>query len=109
MSAEPKEPIKIWPFHEAPLGLREFCNANGGDEDWLVLVPPHLGEDELYWLNEDRLGCCCVDVYEFDANGSCYYDQREYDEKTGRFIESRELRGTIRELANHLIKVGSHS
>ncbi len=104
-----KQPIKIWPFHEAPFGLRDFCNANGGDEDWLVLIPPHLRDEELYWLNEDRFGCCCVDVYDFDEIGAVYYDRRDYDEITGRFVESRERRGAIRELANHIVKVGCHS
>jgi hypothetical protein len=43
------EPIQIWPFDEAPAELRELSN-HGGDEDWLALVPPHLAERDIWWM-----------------------------------------------------------
>lgn len=47
--------IVVWPFEKAPKVYQEMSN-NGGDEDWVALVPPtilylplwldHLGSDQ---------------------------------------------------------------
>jgi hypothetical protein len=31
--------IKVWAFEDAPKELRDL-SINGGDEDWLALIPP---------------------------------------------------------------------
>lgn len=48
--------ITVWHFDDAPEHLRELSN-NGGDEDWLVEVPPGIvdgGYDSVnglpYWM-----------------------------------------------------------
>jgi len=36
--SKPPEPIKVWPFEDAPEEYRKL-SEHGGDEDWLALVP----------------------------------------------------------------------
>ena len=43
-----KKYIKIWPFDLAPEKYRRL-SQNGGDEDWLALVPKWI--DEKYYLS----------------------------------------------------------
>lgn len=31
-------PFLVFPFEEAPEAIRQVCNYNGGDEDWLVIA-----------------------------------------------------------------------
>jgi len=44
--------IKVWPFSEAPDTYR-LMSTNGGDEDWVALVPLEW-KDRYYigWLEE---------------------------------------------------------
>ena len=43
-------PALVWRFSEAPEELRGL-STNGGDEDWLVEVPPGFDEHgDTYWL-----------------------------------------------------------
>ena len=37
--------IKVWRFKDAPVELQALSN-NGGDEDWLVALPPEDWEDD---------------------------------------------------------------
>lgn len=54
--------IIVWPFHDAPEALQSLSHShNGGDEDWLALVPPILKDRYVGWLESDRFGCCNVD------------------------------------------------
>lgn len=39
--------IYVWRFEEAPEEYRRLSD-NGGDEDWLVLVPSHVANDN--WI-----------------------------------------------------------
>lgn len=43
-------PCTVWRFHDAPQELRDL-STNGGDEDWLVEVPP-IGIADEYGLPE---------------------------------------------------------
>lgn len=59
--------IKVWPFSEAPDTYRQM-STNGGDEDWVALVPLEW-KDRYYigWLEAGMspcFGCCCIDWYE---------------------------------------------
>lgn len=63
-----KNLIKVWPFHHAPRELREL-STNGGDEDWLALVPPGFKDAWIPWLEMGPFGCCHVNQYEL-PNGS---------------------------------------
>lgn len=55
------EPIKIWRYKDAPAELQ--VSTNGGDEDWLAEVPPHVAEDYIPWLEDESFGCCARDTY----------------------------------------------
>lgn len=43
------EPIRIWPFHDAPEELKRLSD-NGGDEDWLAFVPQWIWDREGGWI-----------------------------------------------------------
>jgi len=57
--------IRVWRFVDAPEELRRL-SQNGGDEDWLALVPPRLANAYIPWMEDGRggFGCCCVDEHE---------------------------------------------
>ena len=55
--------IRVWAFDKAPLELQAL-SRNGGDEDWLALVPPEYDDRYVGWLESPAFGCCCVDEYE---------------------------------------------
>lgn len=48
--------IKVWRFEDAPEELQEL-SANGGDEDWLAVVPPALAEEYINWIESNQFGC----------------------------------------------------
>lgn len=53
--------IRVWSFYDAPEALRAL-STHGGDEDWLALVPPHLSDEWIGWLDSGtQFGCCEVD------------------------------------------------
>lgn len=41
----PTDGWAVWPFHKAPLVLRDLCSCNGGDEDWICVTRA----DEYEW------------------------------------------------------------
>lgn len=56
-------PIAVWRFEQAPKDLQRL-SQNGGDEDWLAEVPPHLVGDDIGWMDQGtRFGCCDVDEF----------------------------------------------
>lgn len=67
------EAIKIWRFEEAPEELRKKSN-NGGDEDWVALIPEEYllkNGDFIPWMQEGGpFGYCFVD-YHYLENGDC--------------------------------------
>ena len=63
MQAKEKPAIKIWRFEDAPKELRDQCD-DGGDEDWLALIPKPLACAYIGFLDEGTaFGCCCVEVH----------------------------------------------
>lgn len=55
-----EEPIKIWPFYDAPEEYRSL-STHGGDEDWLALLPPFYKDQYIPWMEEgSSFGCCEV-------------------------------------------------
>lgn len=40
----------VWSFYDAPEELRCLSNS-GGDEDWLVEIPPDYKNEYVRWLN----------------------------------------------------------
>lgn len=56
--------IKIWRFHEAPVELKEL-SSHGGDEDWLVMIPPDWGDEPPAFLEQSRsFGPCDVSEHQ---------------------------------------------
>lgn len=47
--------ITVFPFDTAPPELKALSD-NGGDEDWLAIVPPELRGRYLGWL--ERIDTC---------------------------------------------------
>lgn len=57
-----KKPIQIWEFHDAPEKLKSL-STNGGDEDWLALIPK--GYDVPHFLEHNRsFGVCDTDRHD---------------------------------------------
>lgn len=63
--------IKVWPFSLAPKKFAGLSN-NGGDEDWLVLVPEVYSKYYIGWLESGSFGCCNIDEFKLD-NGDVVY------------------------------------
>lgn len=56
--------IIVWRFLDAPKHLQHL-STNGGDEDWLALVPKELCGQAM-WLECTHFGCCDVSEYDVD-------------------------------------------
>lgn len=56
-----KAAIHVWAFEDAPDVYQKMSN-NGGDEDWLALVPPHIEYLPLWLENTDT--CNEPQIYE---------------------------------------------
>lgn len=55
--------IRVWRFEDAPEELQAL-SRNGGDEDWIALIPPKLADKYIGWLEEGQsFGCCTVEVH----------------------------------------------
>lgn len=54
--------IRVWKFHEAPEELQQL-STNGGDEDWLALIPPSLAGTYISWIATAGFGACDVSTY----------------------------------------------
>jgi hypothetical protein len=52
--------IEVWRFRDAPQLLQEL-SENGGDEDWLAVLPHTMGCPS--WMESGSFGYCCVDRY----------------------------------------------
>ncbi len=49
--------IKVWKFDEAPKKYQAL-STNGGDEDWIALVPKSMSEEWIGWLEKGTsFGC----------------------------------------------------
>jgi len=65
------EHIKVWPFRDAPRGLKAL-SENGGDEDWLAFVPDQIDRDYwIPWLEVPGFGICRV--HKYPAAGGVVY------------------------------------
>ena len=57
------DPILVWRFNDAPIEYQEL-STNGGDEDWLALVPKDM--EIPMWLEDNTsFGRYCVDKFDF--------------------------------------------
>lgn len=56
--------IRIWAWSDAPEELKQL-SRNGGDEDWVALLPPKFKDEWISWMESgSSFGCCSVDNYE---------------------------------------------
>jgi hypothetical protein len=55
--------IRVWRFEDAPEELQALSD-NGGDEDWLALIPPKLADEYIGWIDSQSFGCCSIDEYQ---------------------------------------------
>ena len=58
--------ILVWRFNEAPQWLQDL-SEHGGDEDWLAVVPLHLKDEYIPWLEVGRFGPCEVSSHELES------------------------------------------
>ena len=63
-------PILVWRFHEAPEEIKQLANQ-GGDEDWIALVPPEMAKGTyISWAESGTgFGCCSVNEIPLDDGG----------------------------------------
>jgi hypothetical protein len=55
---EEREPMLVWRFENAPTELQAISD-HGGDEDWIAVIPPHLANDWVDWMDSgSRFGPC---------------------------------------------------
>ncbi len=67
------EPIRVWRFDDAPEELRAL-STNGGDEDWLAVLPTYLKDEYVGWLQSGTsFGCCRVEeiAYIYEGRSVC--------------------------------------
>ncbi len=53
----PHHTIAVWPWAEAPQDLK-VLSQNGGDEDWVALVPAKWADMWLPWVEQNGFGSC---------------------------------------------------
>lgn len=58
--------ILIWRFDDAP-GELQALSTNGGDEDWIALLPRTMKDEWIPWLDVDAFGCCSRDQYDYEG------------------------------------------
>ena len=57
------KPIRMWRFDDAPKKYQDM-SRNGGDEDWIAIIPPNYVNEYLGFLDEGTsFGCCGVDEF----------------------------------------------
>ena len=56
--------IRVWRFQDAPLKYQRL-SRNGGDEDWIAVVPAEIYE-KIYitWLDVPCFGACNVEEHD---------------------------------------------
>ena len=55
--------IKIYRFEDAPEELK-MLSTNGGDEDWIAIIPPSLQDEYISWFDAGTsFGFGCVEVH----------------------------------------------
>ncbi len=52
-----KMPIIVYRFCDAPPQLQQL-STNGGDEDWLAVIPPHLTDAYIGWMESQGFDTC---------------------------------------------------
>ena len=63
-------PILVWQYCDAPEEIKELA-SQGGDEDWVALVPPETIAENVCWMEEGTpFGCCSVIYIKSEDGGT---------------------------------------
>jgi hypothetical protein len=67
------DPILVWRFDDAPAEFSAL-STNGGDEDWVAVVPAEMAGDYIAWLDFGRggFGLCDVSSYTLPDGRAVY-------------------------------------
>lgn len=60
-------PIVVWSFYNAPDELRALVIPD--DVDWLAVVPPHLEDEYIGWMEQGTAFGCCEVSWHRGPNG----------------------------------------
>lgn len=101
---QPADHVRVYKFHSTPKHWQDAFADNGGDEDWLAIVPPSLADEWIGWLEGPSFGCCCVDIYKVDDKGQVLDFFRHGDQHM-----PRPDAPLLPELAGCTIHVGCHA
>lgn len=72
MNTAEKEAIWVWRFEDAPEEYRAL-SRNGGDEDWLAVVPSSFKGVWIPWLEGGSpFGVCDVQIYTLESGHQVY-------------------------------------
>ena len=67
-----KKPIMVWAFHDAPKKYQRL-SKNGGDEDWIALVPVRQKSQYIGWLQSGTaFGVCSTDEHKLPTGETIY-------------------------------------
>lgn len=61
--------ISIWRFDDAPIEMQRM-STNGGDEDWIILFPVGMTEDNMPWEFDKMvraMAVCDADYHTIDG------------------------------------------
>lgn len=98
--------VRVWQFGDAPPELQAL-STNGGDEDWLAVVPPGLAKAYFPWLDCEAFGCCERIEIDVDEAGGAFEQRRSY--ATDEPSPPARLADLPLEWAGAKIVIGCHS
>jgi hypothetical protein len=55
--------LRVWSFYDAPAALRDL-SEHGGDEDWVLLIPPQYSRYVSWAEGGQRFGPCDVSEHQ---------------------------------------------
>jgi len=105
------KPIRVYRFEDVPKEWQDVLCQNGGDEDWLAVVPGKYRDDYLNWITDSpSFGCCCVNHYRTDKQGIVRemkeIEREDYSEERQYTLE---IVGRIKSLPDCDIYIGCHA
>lgn len=65
MSDNTERMIRIWEFYDAPKRYQDL-SQNGGDEDWVAVLPPYMETIPMFFDEGGSFGCCTVERHHLE-------------------------------------------
>lgn len=97
--------VTVFRFEDAPAALRDVLFDNGGDEDWLAIIPPGFDDWYISWIECSSFGCCSVNKYHVDESGVLWRESDNPERESERLPD----RGEFPSLAGCKLRVGCHA